>query len=173
MKTSLPYALVLAFMTLLLSSCYKGYTFVDRVALSEQQLDIETTVDEMKVWQTNDLAVHYHLKESGNDFELEGFVKIRDSLSYSFPRTDFLIVYVYLLDAEGKATSRHVIRPRVQKYYPFPDKSRFRKTIPRDEDTSSFAFGYFGNFVDSESGNFRGGRLGVESFGWEIYHNPF
>ncbi len=173
MKISFQYALLLALLALLLSACSKGYTYVDRVALSEQQLNIETTADDMQIWQTNDLAIHYRLLESGNSFDLEGFVKISDSVSYSFPRTDFLIVYVYLLDAEGKATSRHVIRPRLQKYYPFPDKSPFRRTIPKDEDTSSFAFGYFGNFADSENGNFRGGRLGVSSFGWEIYHNPF
>jgi hypothetical protein len=58
-------------------------------------------------------------------------------------------------------------------YNIFPKQSIFGLTIPKDTETTTLAFGYFGGFMDSEN-DFFGGRFGgINSTDWEIYHSPF
>ena len=155
-----------------LPSCYKPYDNLNRRAINDEQIEIESAKTEMRLWSTNDLSIHYNVWDNEDAITLNGFVKLSNSVTYSFPRTDFLIIYVYLLNNEGMATSRHTIRPRQSKYNPFPEKSKFSRQIPKDTDTASFAFGYFGNFFDAESED-RGGRIRTDVMDWEIYHSPF
>ena len=126
----------------------------------------------MRLWQTNDLSIHYKIQEQGDSLLLNGYVKISDRVIYNFPRADFLYIYVYLLNDEGISTSSHAIRLNMLNYNTFREKSDFDKTIPKDPDTTSFAFGYWGNFVDTEN-VYRGG--GMRSLGaeWQISHSPF
>lgn len=156
----------------LLISCAKTYSNLGREAVSTERLDIRS-IEEPSVWETNDLAVHYTLKDEGNSFTLRGYVEIKNSISYSFPRVKHFNLYIYLLDDQGIATSRFSTRPRMSTYNVFPKQSKFGITIPKDQGTMSFAFGYFGGFLDSEN-DFFGGRFGgVNSTDWEIYHSPF
>lgn len=155
-----------------LISCAKTYSNLGREAVSTERLDIRNT-EELTVWETNDLAVHYTLRDEGNSFTLRGYVEIKNSISYSFPRVKHFSLYVYLLDNKGIATSRYITRPRMSTYNVFPEQSIFGITIPKDQGTTMFAFGYFGGFMDSEN-DFFGGRFGgINSTDWEIYHSPF
>jgi hypothetical protein len=163
---------VVACCVIFLSSCFKPYDNLNRQVLADEQLEIENTAAEMRTWGTNDLTLRYNALDSGDAITFTGFVKISNSVTYSFPRADFLILYVYLLNQDGMSTSRHIIRPSISRYNTFSRESRFGKTIRKDPGTTSFAFGYWGNFVDSES-TFRGGRFGSEGDEWEIYYSPF
>ena len=126
----------------------------------------------MRLWQTYDVSIHYKMLDSGDAITLSGFVKISDSVTYTFPRADFLYIYVYLLNRDGIPTSRHIIRPGISRYNTFSQQSNFSRTILKDPDTASFAFGYWGNFVDSEN-VFWGGRMRSSGDEWQIYHSPF
>jgi hypothetical protein len=157
----------------LLSSCFvRPYDNLNKQVLDEEQLEIENTSAEMNLWQTNDLSIHYKMQDGGDSIGLSGFVKIHDSVTYSFPRADFLIIYVYLLNRDGISTSRHIIRPRISRFNSFFHESGFSKIIRKDPDTAFFAFGYWGNFIDTEN-VIRNGRLGSGGDEWEIYHSPF
>lgn len=155
-----------------LSSCFKPYDNLNRQVLADEQLEMENNATEMKMWQTNDLSILYNAVDSGNAVTLTGFVEISDSVTYTFPQADFLIIYVYLLNQDGISTSRHSIRPGISRFNTIGQESRFSKIIPKDADTASFTFGYWGNFVYTER-EVEDGRSRSSGGQWEIYHSPF
>lgn len=140
-------------------------------AIADERIELKSTT-ERNIWSTGDLSIYYHLFDKGNFFDLSGFVEIKTSVTYTFPLADYLYIYIYLLDNEGVATSRHAIRPNISKYNTFPEKVRLSVTLPKDPETTSIAFGYLGNFVSIEAAE-GGGRRGYEKIDWEIYHDPF
>ena len=172
MKNMTRQLVVILFYLFFLSSCFKPYDNLGSQVVADEQLEMESAAAEMKLWQTNDLSIHYNTVDRGNTITLTGFVTISDSVTYTFPQADFLIIYVYLLNEDGISTSRHGIRPGISKYNTVSRKSKFSKTIPKDADTASFAFGYWGNFVYSER-EMIGGRFRSSGDEWEIYHSPF
>lgn len=157
---------------IVLTSCARTSDNLGREAVSTERLAIRT-IEEPAVWETSDLAVHYTLMDHGDSFTLRGYVEIKNSIRYSFPRVKHFNLHIYLLDDQGIATSRYITRPRMSTYNIFPEQSIFGITIPKDTGTTAFAFGYFGGFMDTEN-DFFGGRFGgFNSTDWEIYHSPF
>ncbi len=155
-----------------LSSCCKPYDNIPRQVLADEQLYMQTAPTVIKLWETNDISIHYNALDSGDAITFRGVVKIKDSVTYSFPRADFLLLYVYLLNGDGISTSRHIIRPNISKYNTVSQQTRFSKIIPKDADTVSFAFGYWGNFFDTDGmAEEGGGHFSRDD--WEIYHSPF
>jgi len=168
--------MVIGYCVIFLSSgcSFRPHDNLRRQVLADEQLEIEmeTTTTEMKLWETDDLSIHYKMQAAGDYLNLSGYVKISDSVTYTFPRADFLVIYVYLLNGDGMSTSRHIIRPGISRYNTFRQESQFSKIIPKDVDTTSFAFGYWGNFIDTES-TIMEGRMRSGGDEWEIYHSPF
>lgn len=162
----------LAVLMILLASCGKTHTYRERQALPEQQIPIATTLADLELWQTRDVAVRYQMVDNGTYFTLSGYVEIKDSVLYSFPRTDYFYLHVYLLDSRGYATSKHVIRPRLLHYEAIYEQGPFSQKIAKDGDTQAIAFGYQGNFFDVEFEE-RGGFLRRDKIDWEIFHSPF
>jgi hypothetical protein len=156
----------------ILSSCTMApRSHLGDKAMADESIELQST-EENKIWSTEDLSIHYSLLDQGNFFDIKGFVEISTSVTYTFPLADYLYIYVYLLDGEGVATSRHSIRPFLSTYNPFPEKAAFSATLPKDRETAYLAFGYFGNFVSIEREE--GGRMrGYEKLDWTIYHEPF
>ncbi len=140
-------------------------------AIAEEMIELKST-KENQIWSTDDLSIYYSLLDQGSFFDINGFVEISTSVTYTFPLADYLYIYVYLLDGEGVATSRHSIRPFLSTYNPFPEKAAFSATLPKNPETAYLAFGYFGNFVSIEREE-NGRRRGYEKLDWEIYHDPF
>lgn len=157
---------------ILCSSCtIVPKTHLGDMAIVDERIELKNT-EEKKIWSTDDLSVHYALLDRGDFIDLNGFVEISTSVTYTFPLTDYLYIYVYLLDGEGIAASRHRIHPNISKFNTFPERGDFSATLPKDPGTVSIAFGYAGNFVSIEREE--GGRMrGYEKIDWQIYHDPF
>ncbi len=157
---------------LLLSSCAMApKSHLGDKAMTEERIELKSTT-EQEIWSTGDLSMYYDLFDKTTFFDLNGFVDISTSVTNTFPQADFLSIYVYLLDNEGVATSRHTLRPNISKYNTFPEKVRFSATLPKDRNTAAIAFGYWGNFVSIEAAE-GGINRGYEKIEWEIHHNPF
>lgn len=172
MRGLLPYFIVLIFVCLFFSSCSTHNRFLDKTALLDERLPIANTGAEKRSWSTNDLSIHYTVKDVRGRLTFNGFVEIKDSISSSFSRSKYLSIYVYLLNGDGKATSRHTIHPQMASYNMLQGKSDFTTSIPRDESTTSFAFGYWGSFMDTEPVR-RKTKFMSNVSDWEIYHTPF
>ncbi len=142
----------------------------DRAAATER-IDLKSTKEE-QIWRTDELALHYHIRLREQYFEIRGFAEVDTSITYTFPSAEYLSIYIYLLDADGVAVSRHTVLPRIALYSAFTDKARFSAAIEYDQQTSFIAFGYLGNFFSIEDDG-RGRRRGYEKIEWEIYHDPF
>ena len=152
---------------LILSSCNKALHNVGRTAFPDQQIEIKETSPGMKFWQTDHLTIQYQLTDTGSSLVISGVVKIKDRVTLTYPITDFLNIYVNLLDQRGVATSRHDIGPVLAHYSTVPDQIHFSKTVQKEEDTSSIAFSYWGNFREKGFA----GRIEVAEL--EIFYNPF
>ena len=160
----------IAFLIILSSCTIAPKSHLGDKAIEEELIELKST-EVNKIWFTNDLSIYYSLLDQRNFFDINGFVEISTSVTYTFPLADYLYIYVYLLDAKGVATSRHSIRPFLSTYNPFPEKAAFSATLPKDAETAYLAFGYLGNFVSIEREE--GRNRGYEKLDWEIYHDPF
>ncbi len=175
MKTSIEQnfrGFIVIIIALLFSSCAMvPKSHLGDTAIADERIELKST-GEKNIWSTGDLSIHYDLFDRGNVFDLNGFVEIKTSVTYTFPLADYLYIYIYLLDNEGVATSRHALRPNISRYNTLPKKVRLSATLPKDPETTSIAFGYLGNFVSIEAAE-DGRRRGYEKIDWEIYHDPF
>ncbi len=152
---------------LLLLSCNRALHNKGRKAFLQQQIEIRDTSSDIKFWQTDHLAIKYRLEDSGSSFTIAGTMQIKDRVALSFPITDFLNIYVNLLDRNGIATSKHDICPCISRYNTVPNQIKFSKTLQKDEDTTSIAFSSWGNFREEGISNPRN----VVDLG--IFFNPF
>lgn len=164
--STLLFSVMLA-VAVLFSSCNSALQNIGQTAVKDQQIIIQDTLPKMALWQTNDLAIQYTLVDHGDSFTISGFVLVDDSIINTFPVAQFLNIYVYLLNEAGVATSRHVIRPSMQAYSTFPEKSRFERRLPKDGDSVSIAFSYWGNFRE------KGITSRRDVMEWGIFYNPF
>lgn len=172
MAARISIALILFLFTV--TSCAQIYDNLGREATATERINIIDTQDqEPDIWQTGDLVVSYTIFDDNESFSLRGYVEIKDSIRYSFPRVKYFRLFIYLLDSEGVATSRYATRPRLSTYNIFPEKSLFGITIPKNKETVAFAFGYHGGFMDSENDFFGGRFSGAGSTDWEVFHTPF
>jgi hypothetical protein len=149
------------------SSCNNALHNEGRTAFPDEQAEIKDTSVDMEVWQTDHLAIQYRIKDMGSSFTITGTVHIKDRITLSFPVTDFLNIYVNLLDRDGVATSKHNIGAVTSRFNTVPSQIRFTKTVQKDEDTALMAFSYWGKFRERGVGNAR------EVVDWEIFYNPF
>jgi len=149
----------------LLSSCNNALRNEGRIAFHDEQIEIKDTSVDMAVWQTDHLAIQYRIKDMGSSFTITGTVHIKDRITLSFPVTDFLNIYVNLLDRDGVATSKYNIGAVASRFNTVPSQIRFTNTVQKDEDTTFIAFSYWGKFRE------RG--IGRDVVDWEIFYNPF
>jgi hypothetical protein len=152
---------------LLLSSCNRALHNKGRTAFIQQQIEIRDTSPDMKLWQTDHLVMKYRLKDIGSSFTISGTVHIKDRVTLSFPISDFLYIYVNLLDQNGMVSSKHDICPCISRYNTVPDQIMFNKTLQKNRDTTSIAFSYWGNFRE------KGITSPRNVVDLEIFFNPF
>lgn len=151
---------------LFFSSCNNALNTVGRKAFPDEQIEIHDTSPDMRLWQTDHLAIEYQLKDLGSVFTITGTAHISDRITLSFPVLDFLYVYVNLLDRNGVATSKYDIFPVTSRFNTVSNQITFTKTLQKDEGTTAIAFSYWGVFRE-------GGLYNRDSTDWEIYYNPF
>jgi hypothetical protein len=150
----------------LFSSCSNALHNEGRTAFPSEQIEIKDTSADMVLWQTNHLAIQYRLKDMGSFFTITGTVQIKDRITLSFPVADFLNIYVNLLDRDGVAAGKHNIGAVISRFNTVPNQIRFNKTVQKDEDTTLFAFSYWGIFRER-------GIADSRDADWEIFYNPF
>ena len=153
---------------ILLSSCNSALHNVGKTALQPQQIAIKDTPAEGAVWQTDDLIMHYRMKDNGDSLTLAGSVAIQDSVTYSYPIAKFLNLYVYLLNPAGVAAGQHTVRINISPYNTVSDQNTFKVTLPKTENSTAIAFGYWGTFREKGTGGFRERSEEVE-----VFFNPF
>ncbi len=149
------------------SSCNKALHNIGRTALLDQRFEIRDTSPDLKLWQTEDLAINYQLEDNDTTITISGTVAISGRITVVYPVFDFLNIYVNFLDQNGVATSKYDICPIISRYNTAPGQVAFSKTLQKDENSASIAFSYWGNFRD------RGMSSRGDVIEWEIFYNPF
>lgn len=151
----------------LLSSCGRPIDHIGKTVAVHKRLNINASQTKIALWETGDISISYKVNDGRNDLTITGTVQISDSVLYTFPSAKSFYLYIYQLDPDGVATSKHDITPLFSQYATFPDKLQFTRTIPKDASATSFVFSYWGIFEEN------GAPLWKRSDDWEIYYNPF
>jgi len=150
-----------------LSSCGKSLNYIGQTAAAPQRIAINKASQDLTYWDAGEVSIRYKIIDNKESLSVSGSVQIDDSILYTFPSVKFFYLYLYLLDVNGLATSRHDISPLYSSHATFPDQLQFSRRLPKDEGTVSIAFSYWGVFEERSS------ILRRRSDDWEIHHNPF
>lgn len=151
----------------ILFSCNSAVRGVGRKVIADQQLVLKNDIAGMKRWDTGDLGIQYELVDVGDTLTIKGVIQVKDNVRDAFPVSVDLKIYVYLVNEDGVATSRHVIRPNLSVYNTTPEFTSFSRQIIKDADTVSTAFSYWGTFRD------RASSARDDVIEWEIFYSPF
>lgn len=151
----------------LLFSCNSAIQGVGRKTLTDQQYSIKKIGSEATIWQTEDLAIQYKLVDAVNTLTISGTVQIGDRVRSAFPVYRDLNIYIYQLNGEGVATSRHVVRPNLSYNNSSQKDTPFTRQMAKDVDVVSIAFSYWGTFSENA---FSADDGDME---WEIFYSPF
>ncbi len=121
-------------------------------------------------WKTRDLSIRYKYQRDQGNAELSGTVELDKSLGRSFSTLEYLILWVHLLDAEGRVLGskwlltseyRHMVR-----------KLSFKRSMELPPGTTAIAFSYSGRVRDG-GGSGRTLEDAGDGDSWDFWLYPF
>ena len=74
----------IAFLIILSSCTIAPKSHLGDKAIEEELIELKST-EVNKIWFTNDLSIYYSLLDQRNFFDINGFVEISTSVTYTFP----------------------------------------------------------------------------------------
>jgi hypothetical protein len=151
---------------LLLTACVSsGRSAIGQPVGNAYVLRAETETTGEQLWQTDDIEVVYQVGRVVDSFSVEGYVRVRDAITNTFPAVKYFRFYIHYLDADNKVLGGYRIPLPVGYKKEVSEKLPFSNLPRAPTGTVAFAFGYDATFTSLSWGD--------ESLGdWGVYFSP-
>jgi len=140
------------------------------VAKQESRIALLEGGQHTDTWKTRDLSIRYRYQRDQGNAELSGTVELDKSLGRSFSTLEYLILWVHLLDAEGRVLeSKGVL---TSEYRHMVRKLPFKRSLELPPGTTAIAFSYTGRVRDGGGAGRVSGDAG-DGDSWDFWMYPF
>ena len=140
------------------------------VAKQESRIALLEGGQHTDTWKTRDLSIRYRYQRDQGNAELSGTVELDKSLGRSFSTLEYLILWVHLLDAEGRVLESKGIL--TSEYRHMVKKLLFKQSMELPLDTTAIAFSYRGRVRDV-GGSGRTVEDAGDGDSWDFWIYPF
>ena len=124
------------------------------------------------IYQTRDLAIDYKYRDSANNLEVNGTIKLADYIPKGFSTLDYLRIYIHFLSSSGIVLETKSIKyVGYFRQIDYLGKMSFNGQFDLPSDTVAFAFSYSGK-ASQGGGSPYGDNPGSGQISWDFWKAP-